>query len=60
MRESLPSPVLGVLGPVSAACNLKGLLLGLIVGGTGFGEDIADIYMNVPFVRQPPTRCSAL
>jgi len=45
---------------LSAACNLKGLLLGLIVGGTGFGKDIADIYMNVPSVRQPPTRSSAL
>jgi hypothetical protein len=40
--------------------NLTGLLLGLIVGGTGAGKDIADIYMNVPSVRQLPKRCSAL
>ena len=33
---------------------------GLIFGGTGFGKDIADIFIHVPSGRQPPTRCSAL
>jgi hypothetical protein len=39
---------------------MKDLLAGLIVGGTGFGKDIVDIYINVPSVRQPTKRCSAL
>ena len=38
---------------MSAACNLKGWLLGLIVGGTGFGKDIGDIYMMCPLFVNP-------